>query len=65
MRGFVATAGRLVKPGGLVIASTINRTMKAFALAIVEVLVLGVKIKTLPGLAVAEPPHCGLPAPEF
>jgi 2-polyprenyl-6-hydroxyphenyl methylase/3-demethylubiquinone-9 3-methyltransferase len=32
---FVATAGRLVKPGGLMIASTINRTLRAFALAIV------------------------------
>lgn len=33
--GFVATVARLVKPGGLVVASTINRTLKAFALAIV------------------------------
>jgi 2-polyprenyl-6-hydroxyphenyl methylase/3-demethylubiquinone-9 3-methyltransferase len=32
---FVATAASLVKPGGLMVASTINRTMKAFALAIV------------------------------
>ena len=32
---FVATVGRLVRPGGLVVASTINRTLKAFALAIV------------------------------
>ena len=32
---FVATCGRLVKPGGLMIAATINRTLKAFALAIV------------------------------
>ena len=32
---FVATCGAMVKPGGLMIASTINRTMKAFLLAIV------------------------------
>jgi 2-polyprenyl-6-hydroxyphenyl methylase/3-demethylubiquinone-9 3-methyltransferase len=32
---FVATAASLVRPGGLVVASTINRTMKAFLLAIV------------------------------
>jgi 2-polyprenyl-6-hydroxyphenyl methylase/3-demethylubiquinone-9 3-methyltransferase len=32
---FVATVGSLVRPGGLVVASTINRTLKAFALAIV------------------------------
>ncbi len=32
---FVATCGSMVKPGGLMIASTINRTMKAFALAII------------------------------
>lgn len=32
---FVATVGNLVRPGGLVVASTINRTLKAFALAIV------------------------------
>ncbi len=32
---FVATVGSLVKPGGMVVASTINRTLKAFALAIV------------------------------
>lgn len=32
---FVATVGQLVRPGGIVVASTINRTMKAFALAIV------------------------------
>ncbi len=32
---FVATAASMVKPGGLMVASTINRTMKAFALAIV------------------------------
>jgi 2-polyprenyl-6-hydroxyphenyl methylase/3-demethylubiquinone-9 3-methyltransferase len=33
--GFVATCGKLVKPGGLMIASTINRTAKAFLFAIV------------------------------
>jgi 2-polyprenyl-6-hydroxyphenyl methylase/3-demethylubiquinone-9 3-methyltransferase len=32
---FVATCGTLVKPGGLMIVSTINRTMKAYILAIV------------------------------
>ncbi len=32
---FVATAGALVRPGGLMIASTINRTLRAFLLAIV------------------------------
>ena len=32
---FVATCGAMMKPGGLMIASTINRTMKAFALAII------------------------------
>jgi 2-polyprenyl-6-hydroxyphenyl methylase/3-demethylubiquinone-9 3-methyltransferase len=32
---FVAACGDMVKPGGLMIASTINRTMKAFLLAIV------------------------------
>lgn len=32
---FVATVGSLVRPGGMVVASTINRTLKAFALAIV------------------------------
>jgi 2-polyprenyl-6-hydroxyphenyl methylase/3-demethylubiquinone-9 3-methyltransferase len=31
---FVATAARLVKPGGLLMVSTINRTKRAFALAI-------------------------------
>jgi 2-polyprenyl-6-hydroxyphenyl methylase/3-demethylubiquinone-9 3-methyltransferase len=34
---FVATIGTLVRPGGVVVASTINRTLKAFALAIVGV----------------------------
>ncbi len=32
---FVESAASLVRPGGLLIASTINRTLKAFALAIV------------------------------
>lgn len=32
---FVATCARLVKPGGLLILSTLNRTLKSFALAIV------------------------------
>ncbi len=32
---FVATCAELIRPGGLFIASTINRTMKAWALAIV------------------------------
>jgi 2-polyprenyl-6-hydroxyphenyl methylase/3-demethylubiquinone-9 3-methyltransferase len=32
---FVATAGSLVKPGGLLFAATLNRTLKSFALAIV------------------------------
>jgi 2-polyprenyl-6-hydroxyphenyl methylase/3-demethylubiquinone-9 3-methyltransferase len=32
---FVARCGEMVKPGGLMIAATINRTMKSFALAIV------------------------------
>lgn len=32
---FVATVAALVRPGGIVVASTINRTLKAFALAIV------------------------------
>ncbi len=31
---FVATAASLVKPGGLLMVSTINRTKRAFALAI-------------------------------
>ncbi len=35
VESFVATAASLVKPGGLIVASTINRTMKAFLLAIV------------------------------
>jgi 2-polyprenyl-6-hydroxyphenyl methylase/3-demethylubiquinone-9 3-methyltransferase len=32
---FVATCGAMVKPGGMMIASTINRTSKAFVLAII------------------------------
>lgn len=32
---FLATCARLVRPGGLMVLSTINRTMKAYALAIV------------------------------
>jgi 2-polyprenyl-6-hydroxyphenyl methylase/3-demethylubiquinone-9 3-methyltransferase len=32
---FVALAAQLVRPGGLLVVSTINRTLKAFALAIV------------------------------
>ena len=35
MPGFVATACSLVRPGGLLFAATINRTLKSFALAIV------------------------------
>ena len=34
-RSFVAAAASLVKPGGLFVASTLNRTLKSFALAIV------------------------------
>jgi 2-polyprenyl-6-hydroxyphenyl methylase/3-demethylubiquinone-9 3-methyltransferase len=33
--GFIALAAGLVRPGGLMLASTINRTLKAWALAIV------------------------------
>ncbi len=33
--GFVATCATMVKPGGLMIAATLNRTLKSFALAIV------------------------------
>ena len=32
---FVTLCGRMVKPGGLMIAATLNRTLKSFALAIV------------------------------
>jgi len=35
VNAFVATCGALVKPGGLMIAATLNRTLKSFALAIV------------------------------
>jgi 2-polyprenyl-6-hydroxyphenyl methylase/3-demethylubiquinone-9 3-methyltransferase len=35
MPGFVAAAGSLVRPGGLFVLSTLNRTLKSFALAIV------------------------------
>ena len=35
VKGFVATCASMVKPGGLMIAATINRTLKSFALAIV------------------------------
>jgi 2-polyprenyl-6-hydroxyphenyl methylase/3-demethylubiquinone-9 3-methyltransferase len=35
LRAFVAAAAALAKPGGLVLASTLNRTLKSFALAIV------------------------------
>ena len=35
MPSFVRTAARLVRPGGLLVASTLNRTLKSFALAIV------------------------------
>ena len=34
-KAFVATTASLVKPGGLFLASTLNRTLKSFALAIV------------------------------
>ena len=32
---FVRRCGEMVKPGGMMIAATLNRTMKSFALAIV------------------------------
>lgn len=35
VKGFVAACASMVKPGGLMIAATINRTLKSFALAIV------------------------------
>ena len=35
LRAFIAACARLTRPGGLVIVATINRTAKAFALAIV------------------------------
>jgi 2-polyprenyl-6-hydroxyphenyl methylase/3-demethylubiquinone-9 3-methyltransferase len=34
-QGFLNTCGRLVRPGGALILSTLNRTLKAYALAIV------------------------------
>jgi len=34
-QGFLATCARVVRPGGLLIASTLNRTAKSYALAIV------------------------------
>ena len=34
-KAFVAAAALLIKPGGLFLASTLNRTLKSFALAIV------------------------------
>ena len=34
-KAFVASAASLVRPGGLFLASTLNRTLKSFALAIV------------------------------
>lgn len=35
MRGFIRTATSLVRPGGMLFAATLNRTLKSFALAIV------------------------------
>jgi len=35
VKSFVATCASVVKPGGLMIAATLNRTLKSFALAIV------------------------------
>jgi len=35
LRAFVAAAAALARPGGLILASTLNRTLKSFALAIV------------------------------
>jgi 2-polyprenyl-6-hydroxyphenyl methylase / 3-demethylubiquinone-9 3-methyltransferase len=35
MNTFVATCAAMVKPGGLMVAATLNRTLKSFALAIV------------------------------
>ena len=35
LRAFVAAATTLARPGGLILASTLNRTLKSFALAIV------------------------------
>ncbi|MFN4309424.1 MAG: bifunctional 2-polyprenyl-6-hydroxyphenol methylase/3-demethylubiquinol 3-O-methyltransferase UbiG [Ferrovibrio sp.] len=35
LNGFLSSCGQMVKPGGLLIAATLNRTLKAYALAIV------------------------------
>ena len=35
VNAFIATCAAMVKPGGLMIAATLNRTLKSFALAIV------------------------------
>jgi 2-polyprenyl-6-hydroxyphenyl methylase/3-demethylubiquinone-9 3-methyltransferase len=35
VNAFVATCAAMVKPGGLMMAATLNRTLKSFALAIV------------------------------
>ncbi len=35
VKSFVATCASMVKPGGLMVAATLNRTLKSFALAIV------------------------------
>jgi 2-polyprenyl-6-hydroxyphenyl methylase/3-demethylubiquinone-9 3-methyltransferase len=35
LAGFLAACGQMVKPGGLLIAATLNRTPKSFALGIV------------------------------
>lgn len=35
LEGFLACCGQMVKPGGLLIAATLNRTLKSYALAIV------------------------------
>jgi 2-polyprenyl-6-hydroxyphenyl methylase / 3-demethylubiquinone-9 3-methyltransferase len=35
VKAFIATAARLVRPGGVLVAATLNRTLKSYALAIV------------------------------
>ena len=35
VKAFIATAASLVRPGGILVAATINRTLKSYALAIV------------------------------
>ncbi|HWU25735.1 MAG TPA: bifunctional 2-polyprenyl-6-hydroxyphenol methylase/3-demethylubiquinol 3-O-methyltransferase UbiG, partial [Rhizomicrobium sp.] len=35
VKAFVATCSAMVKPGGMMVAATLNRTLKSFALAIV------------------------------